>query len=107
MTGRESLCTVRSELCAPRNEIISMDDVETISKNFLQLDLSGDGALWTKDALAWELQRLLQPKKKKQAAVLCVHPHSLPSVRQILEAQAQGSVRKKHMVVNAYEGEHN
>eukprot|EP00439_Symbiodinium_sp_Y106_P049257 s3228_g6.t1 len=48
------------------NEIISMDDVETISKNFLQLDLSGDGALWTKDALAWELQRLLQPKKKKQ-----------------------------------------
>jgi len=49
-----------------QNEIISMDDVETISKNFLQLDLSGDGALWTKDALAWELQRLLQPKKKKQ-----------------------------------------
>ncbi|CAE7238121.1 RH39, partial [Symbiodinium pilosum] len=50
-----------------QNDIISMDDVEVISKNFLQLDLSGDGALWTKDALAWELKRLLQPKTKKGA----------------------------------------
>ena len=51
-----------------------MDDVEVISKNFLELDLSGDGALWTKDALAWELQRLLpKPKgpKAKQAGGLC------------------------------------
>lgn len=48
-----------------QNEIIDMNDVKAIAKNFGHLDLSMDGTLWSKDALVWELQKMLKMKSNR------------------------------------------
>lgn len=60
-----------------------MNDVKAISKNFGRLDLSMDGTwvlsnaqrceprgyLWSKDALVWELQKLLKASGDQERAI--------------------------------------
>lgn len=70
-----------------QNKIIDMEDVKAISKNFGHLDVSMDGSLWSKDALAWELQKILQANGNgKHKDETEMPPHNAEKLRQSLDS---------------------
>ncbi|CAJ1327122.1 unnamed protein product, partial [Effrenium voratum] len=56
--------------------------------NFLQLDLCRDGYLWSKDALAWELQKMLRTSDESadEDAEGKIAPHEAEQLRNALDS---------------------
>jgi len=70
-----------------QNNIVDMDDVKAISKNFGHLDISMDGYLWSKDALVWELQRILKANGNgKQDKETGMPPQTAEKLRNSLDS---------------------